>query len=719
MDAEVEQPTGFTSMIRLFVEAIENQSQQAEADRIAWDRFGSLAAYAISVYGLSTMLVALLLNRTSLLASSNTRRNAPDGLNRFFRKGEWTLRVVLGLLRLLAVALLLLQAYHVLVGLWVVGKTRGPDEVSRLTRMIPAFFEYDPEVFNRHRYLRLPADEVRFGPTSDMLWPVFLSVSYLLFVETFASAIRGTKPHLEGGISLFELSLSLQEMSSGFFFLRPHLLAKRPSEQVLVVCLFLLADHISNQVGAVLYAGKYRLIPLACISVCFVWYYVSCVFSGDAFGFPVNINFTYTGLVFVLAITLVCFTIFALAVLAKGPRMRELSYASYFAECDEESDFFSKHLGVSLEQDFYTAAINVGMFAITLAGRSSYIVAYNVISTPQLSWMEMDLFKELHNTFDVSNITSNSDAVQSGKVLAYLKENYITGYGNIVNNPSTRMITGERGERVPTHSSVVVKAIYIKEIGLRFGEYVFCMVGRTLLGDWLPRAFKKYIMRRNVPRHEGEETEQEFEARRNRAPRFVQRMLKRKASPAAEVQAMPEEEEDDSPDYWDDDVSESELESDAESIDLTTGHVLPGRLPIGASETPLNELMTSETFIELIAEQDVLQHHLNYDLAASGMMTRSRYNALHKPRQDEPRALLDLILSIRKERLEPAPVDDDNLDPRMACVICQVKQREIITWPCKCFSICESCRLSLVGSGMEGCVCCRREVEGVSRVFLP
>ena len=80
--------------------------------------------------------------------------------------------------------------------------------------------------------------------------------------------------------------------------------------------------------------------------------------------------------------------------------------------------------------------------------------------------------------------------------------------------------------------------------------------------------------------------------------------------------------------------------------------------------------------------------------------------------------LIDILLEKRNLGFSP-PDLEDNIDTKFLCVICRTNTREIITWPCKCFAICNSCRLALVAKGFEGCVCCREEVQGVSKVFIP
>ena len=53
------------------------------------------------------------------------------------------------------------------------------------------------------------------------------------------------------------------------------------------------------------------------------------------------------------------------------------------------------------------------------------------------------------------------------------------------------------------------------------------------------------------------------------------------------------------------------------------------------------------------------------------------------------------------------------------CVVCQSEPRTILAWPCRCLSICEECRVSLAMNNFGTCVCCRQEVMGFSRLYVP
>ena len=53
------------------------------------------------------------------------------------------------------------------------------------------------------------------------------------------------------------------------------------------------------------------------------------------------------------------------------------------------------------------------------------------------------------------------------------------------------------------------------------------------------------------------------------------------------------------------------------------------------------------------------------------------------------------------------------------CVVCQSAPRTVLSWPCRCLSLCEDCRVSLAMNNFGTCVCCRTDVVGFSRLYVP
>lgn len=737
------------SAIESFSEAINTQSQYADDAGITWDRFGSIAAYVFSSYGIATFLVAVLLNRTMLLASATNPGGRAaignDGLVTILRRNPRSQTAVLSILRLLLLYVLLLRISDIFTALSVVAANQ-PGAVCYLTKLVSPYFQYVPEHFANNKFMAMPRDEVRFGPTSAMLWPVFTGVSYSLFVESFSSAILNTKPFLEGGVSLFELSLAIQEMSSGFFFLRDHAISKRPSEQVLILCLFLLCDQAANQIGSFLFQNKYRLIPLTILNVLFIWYYLSSSFLGNQFSFPFSISVTYLSLICVIWISFACLGILALAIVTKGFDLAELNFTNYFADGHRERDFFSQHLGIRLNQDFHVAVLNLGIFAVTLAGKSSYITEYSYVPLPRRTWLEVSMSSKLKAIWQALG-NEDPELLQVEHIQDLLGPTQ-KGYAKIITKPTSKALKGlNLFKDVKPESISKIRAKYLVEIIFRLLQLSICYM-YTL---WLD--FKRVIGYKTS----GVAGPPKFLLHDINVHHAIATASKSSLeSPTPKPYVVYEDMEgyDESTDYdyiCEDGMvidasnaggdfegeSDTEVESDTEFEDdnLTLDVTKQSRLP---HESVFSELVSADGFIELLENRELISLHWNYLKEHEGAMTRSRYRRF-APQQltsgsnEDSQKLLDLILDMREDarrerkaeskRVIDEDEDDDEIQSetvsRLTCVICHYNPREIITWPCKCFAICETCRQSLVTKNMEGCVTCRREVEGVSRIYLP
>lgn len=62
--------------------------------------------------------------------------------------------------------------------------------------------------------------------------------------------------------------------------------------------------------------------------------------------------------------------------------------------------------------------------------------------------------------------------------------------------------------------------------------------------------------------------------------------------------------------------------------------------------------------------------------------------------------------------------DNDNIGIDSLCAVCKNNERDIILWPCKCFALCNHCRVSLSLRGYKKCVYCRGDVSGYSKVHV-
>ncbi|PIL28182.1 hypothetical protein GSI_09719 [Ganoderma sinense ZZ0214-1] len=71
----------------------------------------------------------------------------------------------------------------------------------------------------------------------------------------------------------------------------------------------------------------------------------------------------------------------------------------------------------------------------------------------------------------------------------------------------------------------------------------------------------------------------------------------------------------------------------------------------------------------------------------------------------------------------PGPDEDRHASQNTrSCVICTVEPRDIICWPCRCLALCDDCRNNLASrssASKHTCPCCRRSVEGYSKIYIP
>ncbi|KAG7660466.1 uncharacterized protein J8A68_006023 [[Candida] subhashii] len=784
---ETEDYWVLVKLLTAFIDAIWEQSESSTINSIPWNRLGAISTYCCSIYGFSCLIMALILNRTLVMASTNTTHNQQIAINRnrgliSAQKSAFILKnLSIISLRIGVVGVLLYSGYNVLVALNLLNHIGLPDKnLKWLYELLPdKYFAYDVGYYSDTKYMKTPNSQVMIGPTSDMYWPVFLNFCLSSFTETLIASIEGKKPYTESGITIFEHSLAFQEFSSnGAFFFGNSKFHKRPTEQVLITTLFSILNHLNIHIGALLSKNRYRLIPSSIIGIGFLSYYISTFSNWRVLQFPFILILTFTPQVLILIIIAISFAIFIIAIVVNGFEIKGLNYGSFFLHesADEESGGFgSLNLSISLNDDFYTALLNMGMLAITSAGKSSYITELSLVTLDDQTWLERSIWQQIKDKLSKDH-RSNRD------VITYLRENKMSGYCNIISKPTQRLISGGPesesvgggGESDEKDASVWRRrAKYMKEMLIDTWQLLYGLIVDWFILEYVPGLFKRKVLHQHLTsiRFYEEETEEEFARRKAKTPQFLKKYVKRRiGDPFTGVSSIdkskkPEiantdsysikdfqndyvtilsgkqlSEVDNSEDYHEpsyESESESEYESDMEEIH-TLGALRAARGATTSTDVsssaplPIQELFTVEEFNELLTSSstnlDILQQHMHSD----GVMTRSKYRALRRPLEqnqelsnDESSKLLELILSKRMPREDENSVGDDEFDThslsssRLDCVICQVNTREIITWPCKCFAICESCRLSLVSKGIEGCVCCRREVEGVSKVFIP
>ena len=119
--------------------------------------------------------------------------------------------------------------------------------------------------------------------------------------------------------------------------------------------------------------------------------------------------------------------------------------------------------------------------------------------------------------------------------------------------------------------------------------------------------------------------------------------------------------------------------------------------------------------------QPVLLAHLTNH---SSPLTRKRYSEIMSPSHDRKRAGLAEVIQDRRQATAGSLATRNEFDDevRRSCVVCTVEPRDTIFWPCRCLAVCDDCRESLasrLAAKDHMCPCCRKKVEGFSRIYIP
>lgn len=701
--ADLEPTAGFGIIGSLF-QAI---SDRAETTSVAATSLTPFVTYCYSWYGIACMGMAILLNRTLIIASTNTSRfqqqmiNRQRNLSRGADATEFLKSASFLIFRLGAISVLLYNAYNILVALNLNGKLTGSEDqfIYRILDLLK-IFNYDIETTSH--YMKTPKLLVMVGPSTDLYWPTFLGFCLLAYMETFVSAINGDKPYIETGLTLFEHSLAFQEASSkGTFFLGNKNVVRKPTEELLIICLFLTLNHLNIQIGGLINNNKYRLIPSTIIGASFLTYYTRLLRNGEWTQFPLIITGSVIPQLLIVLIIFASMIIFVMAILSTGFNLQDLNYASFFTSNDDE---FQERVFFKLNDDFYTTLINLGMLSITLAGKSSYITELSLVTIDEETWLERNIWDKFKKHLNRGKLSM--------------------GYSNLIDNPPMDLISNiNRVTKMNENDTVIKRRVNAMVI-------MFTNLFQLGKGLFMDKFLYRYILKNHILKEKvyDQGSVEDYEQRKQKVPKFLRTYVqpgeRPKSDKIIELDDMDDvqlsenylnlitgefSERDNSEDFQIEIDVESDLESDIETDTET----------IDESE---DLSFSPQQFVELVNEEmnvEILNSHLNNE---GIIMTRSRFNKISPFGKDESSKLLEVLLSKRKNNISKVlngEVDDEDYDSKLSCVVCQVNNREIITWPCKCFSICESCRLTLASKAIEGCVCCRRPVEGVSKVFIP
>ncbi|KAI1382364.1 hypothetical protein F4677DRAFT_401751 [Hypoxylon crocopeplum] len=409
---------------------------------------GSVFSYATSKWALCCVAMAILLNRTHIFAASRRRLFL-----------TWPIRLFL---RFLPIILFAFQAQRLLQSIQCQTSADFAElrwgNASKTSDLM--FAEPSRYLHGFSTILLLGASDydscraVNMIPPSNhdfsnelrgslsLLWPLFGTLCLSHFLETISCAVQGRPVAVETGMTLFEHSLAFaeadaaisnqlgwglfssgttsnvtfQQASGASIAISRSMIMKRvntPPEVLLVAFLSAMSHITSHVLGVFNLQSKYRLISTGFWAMCFMGSIVIEVldFSIDSpsnmgiFRFPTVCIIGFIPHVMVFAGTLVCFAIYAVALILSAlepPEQwnatgRALSFRERLAHAHEnmQANISLSEIRISREMDFYTALLRTGFGVITMASEAVYLNEDSGVNLKNRTWLEEDRLREL------------------------------------------------------------------------------------------------------------------------------------------------------------------------------------------------------------------------------------------------------------------------------------------------------------------------------------
>jgi hypothetical protein len=615
--------------------------------------------YFVSPYAAACMIMAIVLNRTIAFAGSTSHnRNRLNNVPKVLFRG---------------LAIIVLGS-----ALWDVVKVASLN-IGWVHRCLSFVYTVDGKQ----------------GPVGSLLWKVFISFCVSNFIETLISINSGQLPFYDTALTLFEYSLASQESR----YLRV------PTPQLL----FILASSVSNQIIVHIFGlfnlKRYQLIPSAVFGVNLIGLYLVNVYLGQLHKLPLILIMSILPQIVVLLVTVICMTIYTLAVFVNGTS-RGLTYTPMLNNLSESLNF-------QLSEDFNSLITRFGLIMFNALDNEENLNEYSSLRLKKTTYLEDNKKSYLISTY----------------------------FNNIEENPDSKLKKEKASNSISTVWSFIKRYINLFNLSCQLCRFIFDSLFSS------KRKIQKNTRTsqpRKFPSTVSTLRDLKFNSVSNDSLSNDQTLF----SELQDDESMDFQYESDSeldPFEYDSELSEDE-EGNVKTRYIST--ISEQRLLGAAASTPPPAAITSSVaqqltkaplIEELFQPTDVLSlispsriedysqlRYIRAHLSKDTRLTRSRFANLN---QDD--ILRDLILEKSRPRARPRPAhtspesdvvdhdhDDGEID-EIACVVCQTNHRSIVLWPCKCFAVCDNCRLSLGVRGFNHCVCCRRKVEGFTKLYIP
>jgi hypothetical protein len=405
--------------------------------------FGSVFSYATSKWAITTIVMAVILNRTHIYAATRRRLTLKPHVRLF--------------LRILPIVLIGMQVIRLMQSIQC---QTSPDFAylrwGDSTKSSDLMFSHPNKFMNSLTATVLGSTDAESclaakmiprpddGLSRDLqgslsrLWPLFGTVCLSHFVESVSCAVQGRGPAYETAMTLFEQSLAFAEAdaavsnqlgwgslgkapgittsaATGSITLTRSMILKRvnTAPEVLFVALISAMTHLTSHVlGVFDLQARYRLVNTGFWAFCFmaslVWAAVGFDFDDPAsqglLRFPTVCIIGLIPHILVLVGIVVCMVIYGLALMlsvlsapsptADEPRPGTFRERLRAAHENMQANISLSEIRVTREMDIYTALLRTGFAAVTMASEAVYLNEDHGVNLKTHTWLEEARFRE-------------------------------------------------------------------------------------------------------------------------------------------------------------------------------------------------------------------------------------------------------------------------------------------------------------------------------------
>ncbi|KAL8714340.1 MAG: hypothetical protein Q9220_001673 [cf. Caloplaca sp. 1 TL-2023] len=412
--------------------------------------WGGIFTYMTSKWALACFTLAVVLNRTRVLAS-----------------GRRQLRLTFPLRLALRIAPIILFVFHAQSLLQAMRCQTSPDYpllkygdpskqfdldfaarggiLYRLSSSV-LFWQSDKDACQAVEMVRT-RPESTFKGSSSLLWPLFKTLCVGQFVETLSCSVQGRPIQTETGMSVFEQSLAFAEAeamlsselglnllgfprmnatktmaearessSSAVSLTKSELFEKlNVTPEVLLMGLISCLNNLSSHLLAVFnLQNRFRLVNTGIWGLCFmssfVWgffaYRPTTLADGIILHFPTVCIVGFIPHVLVLLGIIACGCIYlialCLAILSPPLGSRPSSWKERFnvAYNNLQANAHFSTIRLNMHEDFYTALLKVGFATLTIASEAVFLNEGERIGVHRWTWLEEERLKEIRETTD-------------------------------------------------------------------------------------------------------------------------------------------------------------------------------------------------------------------------------------------------------------------------------------------------------------------------------